>query len=485
MLILPLHKPLDLDNLPWLTLLLVLANVLVFAMFQAGDSGRIEQVHAYYVDSGLAGIELPAYERYLRESGRDEQLAELQELPAPQRPGYLAMQRDHDTAFGEALASGALLDADAAWQWQRLHGRYDTLMDGVFTLRHHLRNSEWSPRRMLSAAFLHGDVMHLVGNMVFLLALGVLLEGALGPARLLGVYLLGAIGASAASLLWRWGEVGGGLGASGAIAALMGAFCVVWGRRPVRFFYWFGVIFDYVRAPAILLLPLWLGWELFNLFFGEERGIGFDAHAGGLICGALLGGALVAMRQTRQAFMQDGELAAPADDRWARAQRHLGRMENAEAEALLAELAAGQPDRFDIVLARCRVARNGGNPRALGERSLQLLSLAAADASQAQAQRAALQDLDDAGAEVPPTLRLGLAQRWSGLGLLHEAERLLLDPRTASGASAPLAQALLSLAMRHAEQQAQGEQRRVLGLLLERYPDQPQAAKARFLIENA
>jgi hypothetical protein len=302
---------------------------------------------------------------------------------------------------------------------------------------------------------------------------------------LLAVYLLGAFGASAASLLWRWGEVGGGLGASGAIAALMGAFCVVWGRRPVRFFYWFGVVFDYVRAPAIVLLPLWLGWELFNLFLGEEQGIGFDAHAGGLVCGALLGGALVATRQTRPAYMQDQATESPVDDRWERAQRHLGRMENVEAEALLAALAAEQPQRFDIALARCRVARNAGSTRALRERALHLLSLAAADAAQAQAQRAVLQELAGAGMEVPPESRLHLAHAWSSLGLLQEAEALLLDPQAATGSPGPLAQALLSLAMRHAERQARDQQRRLLGVLLERYPDQPQAAKARFLLEIA
>nr|WP_237653481.1 rhomboid family intramembrane serine protease [Xanthomonas translucens] len=178
---------------------------------------------------------------------------------------------------------------------------------------------------MLSSAFLHADGLHLFGNMLFLVVLGTLLEGAIGRWRFLLVYLLGAFGASAFSLAWRWGEAGGGLGASGAIAGLMGAFCVVWGRRPVRFFYWFVVVFDYVRGPAIALLPLWLGWELYNLLVNGDAGIGFDAHAGGLVIGALLGAALVAMRQTREAFMRD-EAVAAADDRWERAQRHLGRL---------------------------------------------------------------------------------------------------------------------------------------------------------------
>lgn len=485
MLILPLHKPLGADNFPWVTMLLVLLNVLVFFGLQAGDAERMERARAYYVDSGLGARELPAYEDYLLREGRHEALAELRAQPEAARQAYAAALAVHDARFREALAAGGLLADGDAGELARLRGRYDAMLGEVFTLRHHLRSSEWSPWRMLSSAFLHGSAMHLFGNMLFLVALGLLLEGAVGPLRLLLVYLLGALGASAASLLWRWGETGGGLGASGAIAALMGAFCVVWGRRPVRFFYWFGVVFDYVRAPAIVLLPLWLGWELFNLFFGEERGIGFDAHAGGLASGALLGGVLVAMRQTRPAFMREEAEAAPVDDRWERAQRHLGRMENVEAERLLDELATAAPERFDVALARCRVARNAGNLHALRERSLRLLGLAAADPAQAQAQRTALQDLADGAVTVPVELRVCLALHWAGLGQLQEAEALLLDPRTQGMQREPLARALLSLAMRHAERQAPGEQRRLLGLLLERYPEQPQAAKAKFLLDNA
>src|SRR5690606_22699464 len=118
--------------------------------------------------------------------------------------------------------------------------------------------------------------------------IGLLVEGALGHGLFLAVYLLGGMGSALLSLLWRMGETGGALGASGAIAALMGAYCVLWGRRKVRFFWWFFVVFDYVKAPALVLLPVWLGWEVLNMAFNSQANIGFDAHAGGIVCGALL-----------------------------------------------------------------------------------------------------------------------------------------------------------------------------------------------------
>ncbi|WP_434213234.1 rhomboid family intramembrane serine protease [[Pseudomonas] boreopolis] len=483
MFILPLHKPLDRETFPWITMLLVLANVLVFFGLQAGDDAAFARARAYYLESGLGRYELPAYERYLQQAGRGDALAELRRQPEPLRFAYVATGTVNDPAFQRALAAGGLFeDAGQESAWEPLRRRYDALLGEVFTLRHNLRSSEWSPWRMVAAAFLHGGVMHLVGNMLFLVALGLLLEGAIGPLRLLAVYVLGAFGASAASLLWRWGQPGGGLGASGAIAALMGAFCVVWGRRPVRFFYWFGMVFDYARAPAIVLLPLWLGWELYNLLFGGEKGIGFDAHAGGLVTGALLGGVLVLARQTRPDFMHDAGEAGTGDDRWERAQRHLGRMENLEAERLLADLAAEQPQRFDVALARCRVARNAGQRSALRDRALELLALTATDAEQARAQRAILQELPPGA--LPARQLLSLARRWSELGLLAEAEALLQSAGQADASREWVAQAWLSLAMRHAEQNAPEGQRRILGLVAERYADQPQAAKARFLLDN-
>ncbi|WP_295908708.1 rhomboid family intramembrane serine protease [uncultured Xanthomonas sp.] len=479
MLILPLHKPLSRDNFPLVTLLLILLNIAVYAGWQRHDAAPLRQAQRYYLDSGLGALEAPAYARHLERSGQRDALAQLQQVPAAERPAFVGAATVHDVRFVQAMRDGsAFADADAQQAWTPLRAHYDALLQRVFTLRHVQRSSEWAPARMLSAAFLHADAMHLLGNMLFLLALGTLLEGAIGGWRFLAVYLLGAFGASAASLCWRWGEAGAGLGASGAIAALMGAFCVVWGRRPVRFFYWVAVLFDYVRAPAIVLLPLWLGWELYNLLFNGDAGIGFDAHAGGLVVGALLGAVLVATGQTREAFLRD-EDGPPADDRWDRAQAHLGRMEHVQAGALLDALAAEAPRRFDVALARYRLAANAGQVATARLRALDVLRLAAPSVQEAQQQAAVLA----AAGDLDASTRAALFARWMTLGMLAEAEALLaqdaVSPREQQ------AQAWFRLALGHGERQATAEWRRVLQALVERYPDLPQADKARFLLANA
>ncbi|TWI03076.1 rhomboid family protein [Luteimonas cucumeris] len=485
MLILPLHQPLTRATFPIVTMLLVLVNAFVFLTLQGGDTKRIGQLQRFYVEHDLGTFEIQAYEKHLRDTQQHEALAELRAVPAARRAGYVAMRTLNDVAFSRALHDGALFeDATELERWRPLRSRYEALRDEVFTLRHIARSSEADPWRMFASAFLHGDVMHLIGNMIFLMALGLLVEGALGPLRFLGVYLLGAMGASLASLWWRWGDGGGGLGASGAIAALMGAFCVVWGRQPVRFFYWFGVVFDYVRAPAIWLLPVWLGWEVYNLLANDDLGIGFDAHAGGLVSGALLGAVLVATGQVRDGFIRDAAAAEAQDTRWERAQAHLGRMQLVEAEALLDELAREQPQRFDVRLALYRAARNAGRRDRLLQRARELLALTADDASGVQAQREALAELEKAGVVLNDDERHALLKRWIGAGALDAAEALLDAGDVGRVPAAVQAQLWFELALGYRDRQARQAQARVLRGLVERHPEQPQAVKARFLLEH-
>ncbi|WP_161959938.1 rhomboid family intramembrane serine protease [Xanthomonas arboricola] len=487
MLLMPLHKPWSRQNIPWVTLLLVLVNVVVYLGYQRRDDALVENAVRYYVESGLGALEAQAHLRYLEQSNdaklRAARQGKLGSVPARQRLAYLAQLTMHDLAFIETLRSGALFkDEQRLREWRTLRAPYDARLSRVFTLRHLQRSSEWSPARMLTATFLHGSFDHLLGNMLFLLALGTLLEGAIGSGWFLLLYLLGGFGASAASLWWRWGAPGGGLGASGAIAALMGAFCVVWGRRKVRFFYWFFVVFDYVRGPAILLLPLWLGWELYSLLWNDNGNVAFEAHAGGLISGALLGAVLVLLRRTRPSFMEEDE-AGRVDDRWERAQRHLGRMENAEAERLLAELASEQPHRLDVALARYRTARNAGRSQDSVRHAQTLLQLHTHYDEQTRSQLTVAAELSKAGIEYAASARMALIATCLRTGLLADAERLLKE----GGLGVPrdeLAQHWFVLALRHGELQDGAQRTRLLRHVLDQFPEQGQAGKARFLLEN-
>jgi membrane associated rhomboid family serine protease len=480
MLILPLHRPLTRATFPFAAALLVLVNLLVFFGPQRRDEAALETAATHYVESGLAAIEMRAYERHLERGGRSDALREWRAVPEDARPPLLMAQAETDMGFRAALDRGELFEAgtDAA-RYAELRVVQARHIDRVFTLQHLLRGNEIDPWRMFASAFLHADAMHLIGNLVFLVALGLLVEGALGSLRFLGLYAIGALGASAASLAWRWGDPSGGLGASGAVAALMGAFCVIWGRRPVRFFYWLVVVFDYVRAPAIWLLPAWLGWELLNLLFRPDAGIAFDAHAGGLVTGAIVGLAFTATRQVRSRFIDDPHSAGGEDDRWARAQALLGRMRLDEADALLTGLVAEQPQRLDVRLARYRIACNGARAD-IAQRGLDVLAVDARDAAGIDTQLAVLRELDAAGHAVPGGQRQTLAMRWLDAGALGAAETALAG--IAPAASGELAALWFRLALAHGPRDAGAQ---ALRIIVDRFADSPQARKARFLLDNA
>ena len=146
---------------------------------------------------------------------------------------------------------------------------------------------------VLTAMFLHGSVSHLLGNMVFLWAFGPEVEDLMGRQRYLVFYLLGGLAAAAAQLVAGPESTVPNLGASGAIAAVMGAFLVTYPHDRIRSLL---IIFVFVRVayiPAALLIGLWFLSQLVSL--GEVAqvpqpagGVAYAAHVGGFIFGFIV-----------------------------------------------------------------------------------------------------------------------------------------------------------------------------------------------------
>src|SRR5262245_11268424 len=110
---------------------------------------------------------------------------------------------------------------------------------------------------ILTAMFMHGSVSHIVGNMVFLWAFGPEIEDLMGTRRYLVFYLLGGLAATAAQVAADPSSTVPNLGASGAIAAVMGGFLVTYPYDRIRSLL---VIFIWVRTayiPAALLIGVW------------------------------------------------------------------------------------------------------------------------------------------------------------------------------------------------------------------------------------
>jgi membrane associated rhomboid family serine protease len=143
---------------------------------------------------------------------------------------------------------------------------------------------------ILTAMFMHGSWSHIIGNMVFLWAFGPEIEDAMGRGRYLIFYLLGGLIAMLAQVVASPHSTVPNLGASGAIAAVMGAFVVTYPRDRIK-----AVLFIFIFAritfiPAALLIGVWFLTQLVHagaIAQVQTGGVAYLAHVGGFIFGAV------------------------------------------------------------------------------------------------------------------------------------------------------------------------------------------------------
>ena len=145
---------------------------------------------------------------------------------------------------------------------------------------------------ILTSAFMHGGWLHIIGNMVFLWAFAPPMEEAMGPVKFLIFYLLGAIAAAAAHIYGDQSSTIPIVGASGAVAAVMGAFLVTYPRDSIRTL----VLTPAVRViyiPAIILIGLWIILQVVSVSTEPQQanagGVAYLAHIGGAAFGIITG----------------------------------------------------------------------------------------------------------------------------------------------------------------------------------------------------
>lgn len=146
---------------------------------------------------------------------------------------------------------------------------------------------------LLTSIFLHGSWLHLGGNMLYLWVFGDNVENAFGPVRYLLFYLVCGVAATAAQIAINPASTIPTVGASGAIAGVMGAYLVMFPGATVRTLIFLFVFVTVVYLPAILVIGVWFLLQLVNGVTSlgapmQEGGVAFFAHIGGLIAGALL-----------------------------------------------------------------------------------------------------------------------------------------------------------------------------------------------------
>jgi membrane associated rhomboid family serine protease len=145
---------------------------------------------------------------------------------------------------------------------------------------------------ILTAMFMHGSWSHIIGNMIFLWAFAPEIEDAMGPVRYLIFYLAGGIVAMLAQVAASPHSAVPNLGASGAIAAVMGAFIVTYPRDQIKSVLFLFIFFKVTYIPAALLIGFWFLTQLFHagaVAQTQTGGVAYLAHVGGFIFGAVFG----------------------------------------------------------------------------------------------------------------------------------------------------------------------------------------------------
>ena len=281
MIILPAEHPLDFKRPPVITLLLILLNTLIYFGYQGGDAAREEHAVKSYLDAGLLSRERDSF---ISAFSTEHQLtAEQQHDFGQLRSKQMARILLSDLQFEQQLHQDPGYLADPHWQAARQPA--EAARDQISNYRFGFIPAKFTVQGLFGAMFLHGSVDHLLGNMLFLFIFGFALEIALGRWMFLGLYLISGM---ASHMLWwlfdpAWVT---GIGASGAVSGLMGMYLGVYGLRKINFFYWLGPLFGYFRAPAMWILPLWMGKELLGMLANDN--VNRYAHLGGLGAGFLL-----------------------------------------------------------------------------------------------------------------------------------------------------------------------------------------------------
>jgi membrane associated rhomboid family serine protease len=224
--VIPLHDNNPTQRRAVITLLLIAINVVVFAFIQDRGNGEAEFVY----ENAAVPCELT--------QGRPIDLGELQ------RGGECG-----DETFGQPFPD----------------------------------KNVWLS--VLFSMFLHGSWLHLIGNMWFLWIFGNNVEDYLGKIGFVLFYLVAGVVATAAHVLYEPNSTTAVVGASGAIAGVMGMYLVFWPRARIMSFVPFFFIF-LLPLPAFLVL---VGWFLLQFVTGGDTGVAWVAHVGGFIFGAVVG----------------------------------------------------------------------------------------------------------------------------------------------------------------------------------------------------
>lgn len=305
---LPLERKPDWHNPPLITLILVIANVLIFYMWQFSDQHYENDAYSYYETSNLDIIELKKYSQYRKQLSKGDR---------PEQDDYhtgeFFAEMLTDGQFQNKLENDEIIKpGDPEYvEWRNSRDNFKSLLDKSVSSKYALNPSQPSLLTYFTSMFLHADSAHLIGNMVMLILLGLGIEILLGRLLFLLGYIIAGLAGNHLYVMLHSETFSYGLGASGAITGILGMAIMIYGLRKIYFFYFLFVYFDYIRARAIWILPLYILSQAI-IYFVFDSNINIAAHLGGLSAGLIFAGVLKLIPNTIRKEYVDESLAEEA-----------------------------------------------------------------------------------------------------------------------------------------------------------------------------
>ncbi|HEU4979391.1 MAG TPA: rhomboid family intramembrane serine protease [Solirubrobacteraceae bacterium] len=205
---------------------------------------------------------------------------------------YFFLQPKTGIAFEGGLKQGPLVHYGAIpYEFTHWGSHCDLVQGAVRCAAHGGAHQLPTALTIFSSMFTHAGLLHLGGNMLFLYIFGNNVEDAMGPVRYLLFYVLGGIAALALQTAVSPDTTGPTLGASGAIAAVLGGYILIYPRARVLTLIFIVFFFTFLEIPAFFFLFIWFGEQaVFGAIglvhhYGGGGGVAYFAHVGGFVFG--------------------------------------------------------------------------------------------------------------------------------------------------------------------------------------------------------
>jgi membrane associated rhomboid family serine protease len=483
MLIIPLTDKISWRNPPFVTIIIILLNCLVFFIFQLSDNSRYYEAEKFSWTSGLAEMEIEKYVEYTDASDSIILLynseGELNEEEAYDQ--YQKMKQDYD--FLIKLKNDEIITPqDPLYsEWKTLREDYDEQRSKITSFNYGFIPAEHRPVTFITHMFMHGGLGHLFGNMVFLWLVGCMLE--MGGGRIF--YSVSYLLAGWCSVVAFWLVYPNSpiplVGASGAISGMMGAFTILYCRRNVRIFYSLGFYFNYLETRAIYLLPIWIGLEFWQLFFGGMSNVAYMAHIGGLVSGALIGFFNLKVLKSFNADVIEPEPEDEISPIIEKALQHIRQLDMETGAGYLEQALAKDPEHIGAMTHLYNARKTEPQDQRFHDITRTLLTRLTRDKTH---HKTAAKIFDEytrltKGPGLSSDLCFKMVSIFTGLGYPEKAERILAMIIKRKPDFPGIPGALLKLATGYRQKGGHSKSQKYLHVITRKYPDSTESEIAR------